>query len=123
MSYLVNDPSSKMSRRTLRRNQTETETKLWQRLRSKQLDGFKFYRQFGIGSYILDFYCPQCRLAIELDGGQHTSDITRDEYRTDHLAQHDIEVIRFWNNQVLQNIDDVVKSIWERLIERKKSLE
>ena len=69
--YLYNDPSTELDRRRLRKNATDAERKLWSILRSKRMAGLKFFRQYSVGSYILDFYCPERRLAIEVDGGQH----------------------------------------------------
>ena len=69
--YLYNDPSTKLDRRRLRKNATDAERKLWSILQSRRMAGLKFFRQYSVGSYILDFYCPERRLAIEVDGGQH----------------------------------------------------
>ena len=115
MQYRVNDPSLKKYRRQLRQNQTEAETKLWQHLRNKQIDGFKFFRQYSIRNYILDFYCPNKKLAIELDGGQHAERKEQDDKRTQILEQNGIEVIRFWNDQILKDTDVVLEVIWNKL--------
>ena len=69
--YLYNDPSAKLDRRRLRKNATNAERKSWSILRSRRIAGLKFFRQYSVGPYILDFYCPEQRLAIEIDGGQH----------------------------------------------------
>lgn len=119
MRFLSNDPSLLARRRSLRKNQTDSERKLWQSLRNKQLNGFKFFRQYSIGFYILDFYCPQRLLAIELDGGQHMDQKQNDDKRTIYLNQNGIHVVRFWNNDVLQNIDAVVGTI-EQLLKNKE---
>ncbi len=76
----------------------------------------KFFRQYSAGPYILDFYCPEVKLAVELDGSQHAEDESReyDEYRSDYLKAPGIETIRFWNNDVLQNTEGVLQSIAER---------
>jgi len=104
-------------RRELRKNSTDAERKLWSKLRAKQLFGFKFYRQFSAGPYIIDFYCSSCHLAIELDGGQHAKDkkIIYDRRRTDYLLKNKIRLIRFWNNDVLTNIDGILKEILNNL--------
>ena len=115
--YLYNDPNGKLERRRLRKNATDVERKLWDILRSRQMAGFKFIRQYSIGPYILDFYCPERRLAIEADGGQHADaygqehDADRDRY----LKELNICVIRFWNNDVLQNIERVGQKIKEEI--------
>jgi very-short-patch-repair endonuclease len=115
MQHTHNDPALKNSRRELRRNQTDAEKLFWQRVRAKQCIGLKFFRQYSIGPYILDFYCPQIKLAVELDGGQHnTGDAkTYDEERTNYLQTHGIEVLRYWNHDVLQHIDSVLSKIIE----------
>ena len=84
--YLYNDPITKLDRRRLRKNTTDAEQKVWSILRSRQMVGLKFLRQYSVGPYILDFYCPERRLAIEVDGGQHADvygrqyDAHRDSY-------------------------------------------
>ncbi|MBI4262312.1 endonuclease domain-containing protein [Candidatus Uhrbacteria bacterium] len=96
----------------LRKNLTDAERVLWKRLRSRQLAGYKFRRQFPIDSYILDFYCPEHRIAIELDGSQHIEEQhAHDEKRLHVLQQSNIRVLRFWNNDVLNNIDGVLQEI------------
>jgi very-short-patch-repair endonuclease len=107
---LYNLKHLKNLRRVLRRNQTEAEKLLWRQLRSKQLGGLKFFRQYGVGNYILDFYCPKLKLAIELDGGQHNQKETRDKdvRRSKELNKYGIKVIRFWDNQVFENLEGVI---------------
>jgi very-short-patch-repair endonuclease len=103
--------------KSLRTNSTDAERKLWSKLRDRRLLGFKFVRQQAIGRYIADFACRQADLIIELDGGQHTEDkaLAYDEERTRVLAEHGYEVIRFWNNDVADNIDGVLQVIADRL--------
>ena len=117
MKFLRNDPALKQRRQELRRNQTEAEKTLWAHLRYKQFFGMRFFRQYSIGAYILDFYCPQLRLAIELDGGQHTEDNTReyDIARSDYLKGQGIEVIRFWNHEVLLDTGSVLIKLSEKI--------
>lgn len=91
--------------RDLRKNGTDAERKLWSVLRSRQHNGFKFRRQVEIDGYVVDFLCPAKRLIIEVDGGQHTS--VRDARRTAHLGSQGFRIIRFWNHDVLQNVDGV----------------
>ena len=116
-SLFHNDPSTKDLRRRLRRDQTEVEKKLWWRLRNRDFLGLKFYRQYSVGPYILDFYCPELRLAIELDGGQHneTEGMQRDEARTKFLERDDIRVMRFWNNEVIENFHGVLEKLREEV--------
>jgi very-short-patch-repair endonuclease len=120
MSYNYNDQNLKPLRQILRRNQTDAERKLWNAIRNRQLLGLKFIRQYSVGNYILDFYCSEKRLAIELDGGQHADEENKkdDDERTAYLNQQDIKVIRFWNNDVLQNIEGVGESIISELTRR-----
>jgi very-short-patch-repair endonuclease len=98
--------------RQLRRNSTHVEMKLWQRLRNKQL-GADFRRQHPAGPFVLDFYCPALRLAIELDGGQHgnTEAAQRDSKRKQWLADRNVVEIRFWNSDVVENLPGVLELI------------
>ena len=99
--------------RALRHNSTDAERKLWQVLRSRQLCDFKFRRQVEIDGYVVDFLCPARRLIVEVDGGQHTPE--RDARRTAYLQSQGFTLIRFWNNDVLQNLDGVWATIEEAL--------
>ena len=96
--------------RGLRRDQTEAESVLWNALRGRRLGEAKFVRQHPIGQFIADFACRSSRLAIELDGGQH-SENPADAARTKVIEAHGYRVIRFWNNEVLQNLDGVLAAI------------
>jgi very-short-patch-repair endonuclease len=111
--YFYNDPTVKLDRRRLRKNATDAEQKLWSILRSRQMAGLKFFRQYSVGPYVLDFYCSERRLAIEVDGGQHVYGQQHDAHRDRYLGELNIRVIRFWNNDVLQNIEGVWKRIKE----------
>ncbi|KRA47709.1 endonuclease domain-containing protein [Devosia sp. Root635] len=102
------------SARTLRQNSTDAERKLWSVQRDRQLLGFKFVRQQAVGPYIADFACREADLIVELDGGQHAGS-NRDEQRTGALAQHGHQVIRFWNNDVLTNVEGALLLIAEHL--------
>jgi very-short-patch-repair endonuclease len=99
--------------RQLRAQQTDCEHLLWQRLRSRQIANLKFRRQFPCPPYVLDFYCAELKLAIELDGSQHfeTSGLIHDQRRTLYLYQQGIEVVRFSNLEVLQYMDAVLEQI------------
>jgi very-short-patch-repair endonuclease len=103
--------------RNLRYQQTPAERLLWDHLSAKRLGGFKFRRQHTIGNYIVDFVCSSKMLVIEIDGGQHGELATEksDAQRTKDLEVLGYQVIRFWNNEVIQNIDGVVSVISERL--------
>ena len=101
--------------RRLRREQTEAEKKLWARLRTRQLGGFKFRRQFVIGPFITDFCCFEQRLVVELDGGQHADHYDADRRRSDFLLSRGYRVLRFWDNEVMENLDAVLERIGEAL--------
>lgn len=117
MTILRNRVEAKYQRRSLRRNFTDAERKLWSRVRNRQLMGFKFFRQYSFGHYFLDLFCPAAKLAVELDGGQHArpAQLLHDEKRTEYLNQNNIKVIRFWDNDVLKNIDGVLLEISKNL--------
>lgn len=110
--------------RNLRKKQTEAEKKLWSIVRNRQLSGIKFRRQFSIGRYILDFYCPEYMVGIESDGGQHYEDKggESDEIRTKELKELGVEIIRFSDREVLTNIDGVYEIIRKVLEEKIKPL-
>jgi len=120
MNFLKNDPILKYRRRELRRNQTDAERAFWAKVRNKQFFGMKFFRQYSFGSYILDFYCPEKKLAVELDGGQHNQPEDReyDAVRTNYLNAHGVEVVRFWNNEVLGEMDAVLACLELKVVSR-----
>ncbi|MCY4451361.1 MAG: DUF559 domain-containing protein [Immundisolibacterales bacterium] len=103
--------------RHLRINQTDAEQLLWALLRSRRFAGKKFRRQHPIGRYILDFYCHECKLAVELDGGQHNDAETklRDDRRSGFLDEQGIRVVRFWNHDVLQQTESVLELLWHEV--------
>jgi adenine-specific DNA-methyltransferase len=96
--------------RNLRKSQTDAEQRLWAAVRNRQIAGMKFRRQVAIGPHIADFVSFEVRLIVEVDGGQH-ADSTADAKRTAYLEAHGFRVIRFWNNEVLQNLEGVLQSI------------
>jgi very-short-patch-repair endonuclease len=96
--------------RDLRKNMTDAEMVLWQHIRKRQINVCRFRRQFLIGSYIVDFVCLEKRLIIEVDGGQH-ADSVYDDSRTAWLEDQGFKVIRFWNNDVLKEMDAVLEVI------------
>ncbi|MCI0505152.1 MAG: endonuclease domain-containing protein [Gammaproteobacteria bacterium] len=106
--------------RTLRKNMTESERKLWSRIRRKQILGLQFYRQRPIGNYIVDFYCPEAQLVLEVDGSQHMNKlaIERDKYRDSYLKQQGVKVLRFDNLQVLNQLDAVVEKVYQSAVSR-----
>ena len=110
-------PGSGIERaRSLRANMTDAELRLWHRLRGKQIGGHRFRRQVPIGPYIVDFACVKARLVIEVDGGQHAAGAYLDAERTAWLQSRGYKVMRFWNTQVLQEMDGVLEAIYGALI-------
>jgi very-short-patch-repair endonuclease len=104
--------------KNLRKNSTSMETKIWNSLRSRRFQGFKFRRQCPFGNYIVDFVCIEKKLIIEIDGGQH-NDCRQHEYdnrRTDSLNNLGYDVLRFWNNEVQQQFDLVMDVIYKYLM-------
>ena len=108
------DPASKSRARSLRTNATDAEQLLWHSLRKRQLGGYRFRRQQPIGPYIVDFLCFEQRLVIELDGGHHAESHYDDE-RTSWLERKGFRVLRFWNSDVLGNMEGVSHAILEAL--------
>ena len=111
------DPRLMRNGRILRKNMTPAEQRLWKHLRGKQLGGYRFRRQQPLGAYILDFICVESKLVIEIDGGQHATQIPYDEARTQYLQKLGFTVIRFWNNEVLQQTEAVLSAILHKLEE------
>ena len=107
--------TQKSKAQLLRKNQTVTEKQLWRYLRNKQLAGFKFRRQHEVGVYIVDFVCPEKRLIVELDGGQHLEQFDYDLKRTGFLERKGYQVIRFWNNEVINELEMVLEEIIRKL--------
>ncbi len=111
---LIHNLSSSNNRcKELRRNLTPAEAFLWTYLKNSQLDGKKFRRQFSIGPYIVDFFCPECRLSVELDGAVHRNEIAAegDARRSEFLKRFNVKVIRFENKWVFENIEAVLQEI------------
>ena len=111
------DPQTYGHARDLRRNQTKAEHILWQAIRFKQINGIKFRRQHAIGPYIADFCSPSHKLIIELDGSQHMEQEEYDAVRTKFLVSKGYRVLRFWNNEVMNDLEGVVMRIIQDLEE------
>ena len=111
--FLYNNKVLKSRRQGLRIDGTEVEKLVWYRIRNRQILNLKFFRQYSIGHYILDFYCPQAKLGIELDGGHHAEEerVMYDKERTEYISNFDIKIMRFWNNEVGENIESVMEEI------------
>jgi very-short-patch-repair endonuclease len=108
-------PTAQQRARDLRSVSTDAERHLWKHLRQRQLLGFRFRRQAPIAAYIADFVCVEAHLVIELDGGQHQSAIDYDARRDAAIRALGYRVLRFWNNQVLQETDSVLQCIADAL--------
>ena len=95
----------------LRTNQTDAERRLWYHLRAHRFMGLKFKRQKPLGPYIVDFICMERRIIIELDGGQHAEQLPYDQHRDAWLTKQGYTVLRFWNNEVMQELEAVLEKI------------
>jgi very-short-patch-repair endonuclease len=108
---LPNSLTLKNRARRLRHAQTDAESRLWARLRARQICGAKFRRQHSIGPFIADFCCVEYGLVVELDGGQHASQADADARRSAVLTNYGYRVLRFWDNDVLSKMDSVLEQI------------
>ena len=107
----ANDKAHREMRKGLRNNATPAEVTLWKALRGRGLGGYKFRRQQGIGEYVLDFYCPELKLCVEVDGSSHDNKYFYDEQRTVYLNKQGIRVVRYTNEQVLTSLNGVAMDI------------
>jgi len=115
-SHMMNNQSTlRQKAKALRNNMTDAEKRLWIELRRRRLLGCKFRRQQPLGSYIVDFVCLSERLIIELDGGQHARELAYDRCRDHWLTEQGFTVLRFWNNNVFENIEGVLQRITDEL--------
>jgi very-short-patch-repair endonuclease len=116
MTYLFNRHEEREKRRDLRNNATRAETMLWNRLRGKQINNLKFRRQASVGPYVLDFYCPELKLALELDGPSHDSEEAQayDRERQRYIEALGIRFLRFTNAEIYINLEGVLSAIAER---------
>lgn len=101
--------------KALRRDMTEAESRLWKHLRAHRMGDVHFRRQHAIGNYIVDFCAPRRKLIIELDGSQHLEQEEYDEERSEFLKSKGYKILRFWNNDVMNNVDSVLSVIWDTL--------
>jgi very-short-patch-repair endonuclease len=112
---VISKQEMKNRARDLRKESTIAELNLWYTLRNRGLKGYKFHRQFVMGSYIVDFVCWEKKLVIEIDGGQHVQNIKYDENRTAYLNERGFRVLRYWNDEVLNKTEYVLENILEAL--------
>ena len=103
--------------KTLRKRSTDAENLLWKHLRAKRLMGLKFRRQEPIGKYIVDFVCHEKKIIIELDGGQHSEESEKDQERDEWFRSEGFRVLRFWNNDVLGQTEEILEIILKKCLE------
>ena len=122
MTKLFNWKSEKEKRRYLRKNITLAEKIIWLNIRRRQLESERFLRQFSVEFYILDFYCPKLKLAIEIDGDTHLTEeeLEYDKQRQNHLESLGIIFLRFRNESVFNNADNVIEKIKMKILELRK---
>ena len=115
MTVIFNRSTMKERRQVLRNNMPSTEIILWSKIRRKQIDGCRFRRQYSVGSYVLDFYCPKLKLGIEIDGKSHRQPLAReyDHEREEELKQLGLTLVRFTNEEVICHLNDVLIKIKE----------
>ena len=111
------NPNNLKNAKKMRSNMTPAETKMWRFLRGKRFQGLKFKRQVLIGNYIVDFLCENKKIIIEIDGGQHNEElnIQSDNNRTHYLENNGYKVLRFWNDEVMKNINGVMEVIFREI--------
>ncbi|WP_435008565.1 endonuclease domain-containing protein [Tundrisphaera lichenicola] len=110
---MSDDPTPIHRARQLRKDQTTAESRLWHELRNRRFVGYKFRRQHLLGPFIADFYCHAARLVIELDGESHFGREEQDRRRQDWLESHGLKVLRFFNNDIPANLDEMMECIFQ----------
>ena len=115
--YLKGHSENRERKRLLRSEMTRSERLVWSRIRAKQFESLKFRRQHGIGPYIVDFYCPEKAVVIEIDGDVHALDsqTEKDRQREKYLRALGLRIIRYANDDVLNRLDDVLEDLWEQM--------
>ena len=116
--YFRANPVTLETARLLRKSMTYSESLLWEKLKGKQLLGLRFRRQHPIDMFIVDFYCHAARLVIEVDGEIHMDQIEYDDGREADIGKYNIKIIRFTNDEVNNNIEDVLQKIESVIKER-----
>jgi len=120
MTRVFNRTKDLEKRRKLRNNMTKAEKLLWEELRKRQIDGHKFRRQFSVAGFVVDFYCPELKLAVEVDGASHDDNQEYDAERTDVLNSYGIDVVRYRNKEVFGNIVGVLDDLLEQVKQRRE---
>ena len=124
MTEFFNREDEKPKRRELRNSMPRAEVVLWSRLKGRQLLGCKFRRQYGVGAFVIDFYSPEIKLGIELDGDSHFEEGRReyDQRRQAFIEAFGIRMIRFVNGEIYENLDGVVEAIAREIAERRREV-
>lgn len=122
-NLVYNHREYKTLRRNLRKQEVDAERILWSKLRNKQLQ-FRFRRQYGVGKYIIDFYCPKLKFAIEIDGSTHSTnkEIKNDLIREEFLSKFGIKTKRYTNTDIYDNLEEVILDIYNFCLKRNKEL-
>ena len=125
MTLHYNRTKEKWRRKDLRRKSTKAEKILWEYLRNRNLAGFKFKRQYSVDSFIIDFYCPKVKLGIEVDGEVHFTEEAKnyDENRSGFLSDFGIDIIRFRNDDIYNNLKVVLNTIEDKLKKSEKLIQ
>jgi very-short-patch-repair endonuclease len=119
MTQLYNRASEKEKRQKLRNNMTKAEKMLWDKIKGKQIESCKFRRQYSVAQFIIDFYCPELKLAIEIDGESHFQEdaVRYDQQRQIFIESAGIIFLRFTNNEVFENLNSILEIITEKIRE------
>jgi len=112
----MRNPKTQQRAQSLRNQATDAERFLWNRLRRRQLHGYRFRRQVPLGNYIADFVCIEARLIVEVDGSQHQRHVAYDQERTRYLEQRGFQVFRVWDNEALTETESVLEGIMNMLV-------
>jgi very-short-patch-repair endonuclease len=120
MTKIYNKTCEKNKRKMLRSNMPKAEIVLWSKLKNKAVDGYKFRRQYSVGKFVIDFYCARSKLAIEVDGDSHFSEVSEvfDKERQDFIESFGILFLRFTNKEIYGNLDQVLAKIEDCIQER-----
>ena len=123
MTKIYNRSCEKSKRKILRTNMPKAEVILWSKLKSKGLDGYKFRRQYSVGKFVVDFYCPRLKLAIEVDGDSHFREESEvhDKERQNFVESFGISFLRFTNREIYKNLNEVLAEIEKRMEKRPTS--
>ena len=119
MTQYFNRAGEKEKRRFLRNNLPNAEVMIWSRLKGRQLLGYKFRRQYSVDRYVVDFYCPELKLAVEIDGDSHfqNSAVDSDRHRQAFIESFGIRFLRFTNEDVIKNLDGVIEAVRRTVLE------